>query len=107
MSKFKALSTFQSWPKDWQKLCVEYWSECSGVGVGKPASVRPRRSSTAAWSEEEHEALLKCLGDYVARVDGIQAFLALYPGRSFSAVAQRVNGIKNGRYPSKYNIGDV
>ena len=33
MSKFKALSTFQSWPKDWQKLCVEYWSECSGEGI--------------------------------------------------------------------------
>jgi hypothetical protein len=26
-NKFEALSTFQSWPEDWQRLCAEYWAE--------------------------------------------------------------------------------
>jgi hypothetical protein len=27
-SKFEALKQFQSWPREWQELCAEYWAEC-------------------------------------------------------------------------------
>lgn len=33
-NKFEALTAFQSWPEDWQRLCAEYWAEND-----KPASV--------------------------------------------------------------------
>ncbi len=26
-NKFEALTAFQSWPEDWQRLCAEYWAE--------------------------------------------------------------------------------
>jgi hypothetical protein len=26
-NKFEALTTFQSWPEDWQRLCAEFWAE--------------------------------------------------------------------------------
>lgn len=26
-NKFEALSAFQQWPEDWQRLCAEYWAE--------------------------------------------------------------------------------
>lgn len=26
-NKFEALTAFQSWPEDWQRLCAEYWTE--------------------------------------------------------------------------------
>lgn len=26
-NKFEALTAFQSWPKDWQQLCAEFWME--------------------------------------------------------------------------------
>jgi hypothetical protein len=28
MNKFDALKQFQSWPREWQELCGEYWAEC-------------------------------------------------------------------------------
>ena len=28
MNKFEALRIFQSWPREWQELCGEYWAEC-------------------------------------------------------------------------------
>jgi hypothetical protein len=28
MNKFEALKQFQSWPREWQELCGEYWAEC-------------------------------------------------------------------------------
>jgi len=27
MNKFDALKQFQSWPREWQELCGEYWAE--------------------------------------------------------------------------------
>lgn len=26
-NKFEALTAFQSWPEDWQRLCAEYWAK--------------------------------------------------------------------------------
>ncbi|MFY8200328.1 MAG: hypothetical protein ACOVLE_06640 [Pirellula staleyi] len=26
-NKFEALKAFQSWPRDWQELCAEFWAE--------------------------------------------------------------------------------
>ena len=26
-NKFEALAAFQSWPKEWQQLCAEFWAE--------------------------------------------------------------------------------
>ncbi len=26
-NKFEALTAFQQWPEDWQRLCAEYWAE--------------------------------------------------------------------------------
>ena len=31
-NKFEALKAFQSWPREWQELCAEYWAE-SGASV--------------------------------------------------------------------------
>ena len=31
MNKFDALSQFQAWPPEWQRLCAEYWIETGEV----------------------------------------------------------------------------
>jgi len=31
VSKFEALSQFQAWPPEWQRLCAEYWIETADV----------------------------------------------------------------------------
>jgi len=31
VNKFEALAQFQGWPRDWQRLCAEYWIEMGDV----------------------------------------------------------------------------
>jgi len=43
MNKFDALKQFQSWPREWQELCSEYWVEAGDpvAGVSLPMPNEP------------------------------------------------------------------
>jgi len=43
MNKFDALKQFQSWPREWQELCSEYWVEAGDpvTGIALPMPNEP------------------------------------------------------------------
>lgn len=42
MNKFKALSQFQSWPPEWQRLCAECWIETGKDQPATPCDIEAR-----------------------------------------------------------------
>jgi hypothetical protein len=52
MNKFDALKQFQSWPREWQELCSEYWVEAgdpvTGIALPMPNEPFPFDQSKAA-----------------------------------------------------------
>lgn len=40
-NKFEALTAFQQWPEDWQRLCAEYWAENDRPKGGVTTSLHP------------------------------------------------------------------
>ena len=40
-NKFEALTAFQSWPEDWQRLCAEYWAENDKPSGSVTTSLHP------------------------------------------------------------------
>ena len=48
-NKFEALKAFQSWPREWQELCAEYWAEGD--------------ASVPAASQEPSKPALPAIGD--------------------------------------------
>jgi hypothetical protein len=49
MNKFDALKQFQSWPREWQELCGEYWAECEeSFTLPSPAQDQPKAAPKVA-----------------------------------------------------------
>jgi hypothetical protein len=42
VNKFEALSQFQAWPPEWQRLCAEYWIETGDDKSAIPCNVEAR-----------------------------------------------------------------
>ena len=119
MSKFEALSQFQSWPPEWQRLCAEYWIETGEVEptqvsrtFGDKLSVSPippdqpnavfaysreirkaaRTKNTSPlkpWGIADDETLVKLHDTGIRRSEIIMRFMADHPYRTFNAVASR------------------
>ena len=102
-NKFEALTAFQSWPEDWQRLCAEYWAENdrpkakpiatqSVTAIDKSSSsgviVRKRKKNFRPkfWTAIELEYLHKCHESHARNVDAAKMFLEKYPGRSEDAI---------------------
>ena len=109
-NKFEALTAFQSWPKDWQRLCAEFWAEGE-----EPQEVRfdarqlaiepPRRAARpdavaslqagrpiyrGDFGIAEREYLAKCHHETRTRRQAANMFLDRYPGRSVQAVEIKI-----------------
>ena len=113
-NKFEALKAFQSWPREWQELCAEFWasddepkpqvfmsSELATApslpAIGDPfpydrtravrraAKVQPMKP----WSMADDEALVKLHDTGIRRSQIIMRFMADHPYRTFNAVASR------------------
>ena len=124
-NKFEALTAFQSWPEDWQRLCAEYWAENdkpSGIvttslhplwaelhnqhvepdAVARIAEgVKPRKrkkvSSARRWHAQELEWLVFCTDQAKPKAQGIRDFLRRYTDREFEACVQQLRELKNGK----------
>jgi hypothetical protein len=109
VNKFDALKQFQSWPREWQELCGEYWAECEeSFTVPSPTAkaapkvaVKARRSSKHSWSAAESEFLLKLIDEETDSLRIAERFVERYQNRSIDAVRRRVFGIKSGEISQK------
>jgi hypothetical protein len=117
MNKFDALKQFQSWPREWQELCSEYWVEAgepvTGIALPMPnepfpfdqskaapkVAVKTRRSSKHSWSAAESEFLLKLIDEETDSLRIAERFVERYSNRSIDAVRRRAFGIKIGEIP--------
>ena len=116
-NKFEALKAFQSWPREWQELCAEFWASddepdqqrftaedlaIAPGGMVLPAIGDPfpydrtravRRAAKAQpmkpWSMADDEALVKLHDSGIRRSQIIMRFMADHPYRTFNAVASR------------------
>lgn len=98
-NKFEALTAFQSWPEDWQRLCAEYWAENDkpkGVESVKPRK-RKKVSSARRWHAQELEWLVFCTDQAKPKAQGIRDFLRRYTDREFEACVQQLRELKNGK----------
>ena len=112
-NKFEALATFQGWPKDWQRLCAEFWAE-SDMGeqvrvwttadkleaAAKLMQPQPQRASKVFrrlhWTAREDDYLQKCVAEHAKLGDAVRQFLALHPGRSTDSIRRRAWGMQKG-----------
>ena len=114
-NKFEALAAFQSWPKDWQQLCAEFWAEGE-----EPQEVRfdarqlaiepPQRAAKVTkrrlerWSIAQQEYLVECVNQCDKQKHAAEMFLKRYPGRKVGAVEIKIynmtdaNGVMHVRY---------
>ena len=117
-NKFEALKAFQSWPREWQELCAEFWAEsdtsvpvvlqdggvrftsraepvrdCIDQGEMKLEPMPVRRVAKVQpmkpWSMADDEALVKLHDTGIRRSQIIMRFMADHPYRTFNAVASR------------------
>ena len=119
-NKFEALTAFQSWPEDWQRLCAEYWAENdktthvtftaddSKIAPCEPMSraeidsfkkfaKRKKVSSGRRWHAQELEWLVFCTDQAKPKAQGIRDFLRRYKDREFEACVQQLRELKNGK----------
>ena len=118
-NKFEALKAFQSWSRDWQELCAEYWAEGDAsvpvalqeggvrfTGQMLPSQshecqIKPRKcdanlekryrnfSPPKPWSAAETEWLVKLHDSGLKRSEIIMRFMLNHPLRSHNSVASR------------------
>ena len=117
-NKFEALTAFQSWPEDWQRLCAEYWAEsdkathvtftaddlknapCEPMSQAeidsfKKFAKRKKVSSARRWHAKELEWLVYCTDQSDTQAAGIRDFLRRYTDRNFSSSVQQLRLLKN------------
>jgi hypothetical protein len=120
MNKFDALKQFQSWPREWQELCGEYWAECDyplvlpsesdSFPFDQPKAapkmavqpIIPRKTYKChTWSEAESEFILQLINEETKLNSIVSRFVERYPKRSVHAVRRRVWGIRTGEIPQE------
>lgn len=120
-NKFEALTAFQSWPKDWQQLCAEFWAEGEEPQEvrfdARQLAIAPEQKTWEAiamqgrkaiyrgdFTISEQEYLAKCHHETRTRREAANMFLNRYPGRSVQAVEIKIrkmldaNGVMHVRY---------
>lgn len=109
-NKFEALTAFQSWPKEWQRLCAEFWAESDTTfeirldarhlaidppqRAARPDAVASMQAGRPIYRGEfgiaEREYLAKCHHETRTRRQAANMFLDRYPGRSVQAVEIKI-----------------
>ena len=127
-NKFEALKAFQSWPREWQELCAEYWASDDEpkasvwttsdklATVGQLMQAGPQVAAKAASMQgckpiyrgdfgiAEQEHLAKCHCETRTRREAAYMFLERFPGRTCQAVEIKIrkmldaNGVMHVRY---------
>lgn len=125
-NKFEALTAFQSWPKEWQRLCAEFWAESEETQevrvetkewalppLGDPfphSDPQPQRAAKVTkrrlerWSIAQQEYLVECVNQCDKQKHAAEMFLKRYPGRKVGAVEIKIynmtdaNGVMHVRY---------
>ena len=117
-NKFEALTAFQSWPEDWQRLCAEYWTENDKPKVyevalptiGSPfpfdgasdhvaiENIQPKKPLPAGrfqqrWTTAQEEHLVACVDRCNTQEKAAREFLKRYPGRTVDAVKIKIRGM--------------
>ena len=109
-NKFEALTAFQQWPEDWQRLCAEYWAEndkpknqemfrATVVDESSTIPAKPRKrqkdSSAKRWGDQELEWLVFCADQAKSKAQGIRDFLKRYTHRNESSCIQQLRLLNN------------
>ena len=98
MNKFDALKQFQSWPREWQELCSEYWVEAgepvTGIALPMPNEPFPFDQPKAAakvaalddlprrrfdYTEQEVEYMDILIHSNIGPARAIKSFLKRFP----------------------------
>ena len=123
-NKFEALKAFQSWPREWQELCAEFWMEgdqpdepkasvwttadklpmaCQLMQAEPQRAAKPKRK-IEEWSIAQQEHLVECMDQCGSQKHAAEMFLKRYPGRKPGAVKIKIynmtdaNGVMHVRY---------
>ena len=115
-NKFEALAAFQSWPKDWQQLCAEFWAEgeepqevrfdARQLAIEPPqraAKVKERRQckKRCEWTLSQQDYLIGCVDRTDTDVAAAKMFLDRYPERlktcsdAIKAVTKQIHGMRD------------
>lgn len=123
-NKFEALTEFMQWPKEWQRLCAEFWAEGEEPQevrfdarqlaieplqrAARPDAVALLQAGRPIYRGDfgiaEREYLAKCHHETRTRRQAANMFLDRYPGRSVQAVEIKIrkmldaNGVMHVRY---------
>ena len=120
-NKFEALKAFQSWPRDWQELCAEFWASDDEPKVSvwttsdklelarKLMQAEPQRAAKPKrkieeWSIAQQEHLVECMNQCGSQKHAAEMFLKRYPGRKPGAVKIKIynmtdaNGVMHVKY---------
>lgn len=112
-SKFEALKQFQSWPREWQELCAEYWAECDyplvlpSADQDQPKAARkvaisdnlPRRRFDYTEQEIEYMDILIHSGVQPSRF--VQTFVKRFPNNQHPSESLRSRYYKRRRFLKK------
>jgi hypothetical protein len=102
VNKFDALKQFQSWPREWQELCSEYWVEAgdpvTGIASPMPNEPFPFDQSKAAPKVVVNHPVRN--GMRYTRDELIEVDSHLVEGRGPSEVAS----IMNRKYPRQRTL---
>ena len=101
-NKFEALKAFQSWPREWQELCAEFWASDEEPKAEQLVQAEPQQAAKAVSMQGckpiyrgdfgiiEREYLAKCHHETRTRREAANMFLDRYPGRSVQAVEIKI-----------------
>jgi hypothetical protein len=120
MNKFDALKQFQSWPREWQELCSEYWVEAgdqvAGVSLAMPNEPFPFDQPKAApkvaalddlprrrfdYTEQEVEYMDILIHSGVKPSRFVQAFVKRFPNNEHPSESLRSRYYKRRRFLKK------
>jgi hypothetical protein len=95
MNKFDALKQFQSWPREWQELCGEYWAEREeSFTLPSATQDQPKAAAKVAVQHPSRNGM-RYTRDELTEVDS-----HLVEGRGPSEVAS----IMNRKYPRQRTL---
>ena len=108
-NKFEALKAFQSWPREWQELCAEFWASDDEPKVEQLMQAEPQRAAKPKrkieeWSIAQQEHLVECMNQCGSQKHAAEMFLKRYPGRKPGAVKIKIynmtdaSGVMHVRY---------
>lgn len=108
MNKFDALKQFQSWPREWQELCGEYWAECEeSFTLPSATQDQPKAAPKVAvrtrteYTEQEIEYMDILIHSGVNPSRFVQAFVKRFPNNEHPSESLRSRYYKRRRFLKK------